>query len=67
MELAEEYEIDLVKIDMNKNKYIPGQYSVFAAPTVLLINKGEEYLRESRFIDFEKIRKNIGYLREIES
>lgn len=65
MELAEKYDIKLVKIDTNKNKYIPGQYSVFAAPTVLLMHSGGEYSRESRFIDFENIRKNIEYLKGI--
>ena len=64
MVLADEYEIDIVVINTVQNRYIPGQYSVFAAPTVLVMNKGREYLRESRFIDFENIKKNLDYLSE---
>lgn len=66
MELADEYKIDLVKINTKTNRYIPGQYSVFAVPTVLTIYKGKEYLRESRFIDFKNIRKNLDFLNEID-
>lgn len=65
IELADSYEIDLVKIDTKKNRYISGQYSVFAVPTILLIYRGREYLRESRFIDFENIKENLDYLRDI--
>lgn len=64
MELADEYMVDVVKVNIKQNRYLPGQYSVFAAPTILLIHKGEERLRESRFIDFDGIRKNLDYLKQ---
>lgn len=66
MELAEKFKIDLVKIDTAKNKYIPGQYSVFVMPTVLIIYKGRENLRESKFIDFSNIERNLNYIIEME-
>lgn len=66
MELAEKFKIDLVKIDTATNKYIPGQYSVFALPTVLIIYRARENLRESKFIDFKNIEKNLNYIIEME-
>ncbi len=66
MELAEKFKVDLVKVDTATNKYIPGQYSVFTLPTVLIIYKGRENLRESRFINFDNIEKNLYYISEME-
>lgn len=66
MELARKFKIALVKIDTATNKYIPGQYSVFSLPTVLIIYKGRENLRESRFINFNNIEKNLDYIGEME-
>lgn len=67
MELAEAYKIDLVKIDTAASKYIPGQYTVFVVPTVLIIYNGREMLRESKFIDFNNIDKNLDYIVEMEN
>ena len=64
--LAEEYSIKLIDIDMSRSKEIPGQLGVFIVPTKLLIYKGEEKLRESKFIGFDNIRKNIDYILEME-
>lgn len=67
MELAEKFSIDLVKIDLATSKYIPGQYSVFTVPTILIIYKGREKLRESKFIDFNNIESNLEYIIEMEN
>ena len=37
-----------------------GQYLVFSVPTILIYSKGAELLRESRFIDFNKIKKIVN-------
>ncbi|XMB72776.1 thioredoxin family protein [Mycoplasmatota bacterium WC30] len=34
-----------------------GQHLVFTVPTVLVFSEGKEILRESRFIDFNKIER----------
>lgn len=67
MELAKDHHIDIVKIDTKENKYIPGQFTVFVVPTVLLIYRGEEILRESRFIDFNRIEKSLYYIEKNEN
>lgn len=56
----------LIDIDMSINKEIPGQLGVFIVPTILIIYKGEEKLRESKFIGFDNIRKNLDYILEME-
>lgn len=67
MELADNYFIQLIKIDTNVQKYISGQLGVFIVPTVIIIYDGKEILRESRFIDFNKINKNLEYIYKNES
>jgi len=34
-----------------------GQHLVFTVPTILVFSEGREILRESRFIDFNKIKR----------
>lgn len=34
-----------------------GQHLVFTVPTILVFSQGQEILRESRFINFEKIER----------
>ena len=34
-----------------------GQHLVFTVPTILIFSEGREVLRESRFIDFQKIER----------
>lgn len=62
MDLANEYDLDVLKVDLGSQPLIKGQFTVFSAPTVLLFSKGREILRESRFIDFEKIDKTLNSL-----
>ena len=37
-----------------------GEFLVFSVPTVLLFSKGKELLRESRYINYEKINRLIS-------
>jgi thiol-disulfide isomerase/thioredoxin len=46
------YELYLEDVEL-----FQGQNLVFTVPTVLVYSKGKEILRESRFIDFEKIER----------
>ena len=46
------YEILLEEVEL-----FQGQQLVFTVPTILVFSEGTEILRESRFIDFEKIER----------
>lgn len=46
------YELYLEDVEM-----FQGQQLVFTVPTILVFSEGKEILRESRFIDFEKIKR----------
>lgn len=46
------YELYLEDVEL-----FQGQQLVFTVPTILVFSQGKEILRESRFIDFEKIRR----------
>lgn len=61
-ELAAEYSIKLVSIDVAQNSESAGQLLVFTVPTVLLMQAGKEILRESRFIDFARIERTLSLM-----
>lgn len=42
-------------VKVNEVPEIAGEFLVFTVPTILLFVKGKEVLRESRFINFDKI------------
>ncbi|MDD3712200.1 MAG: thioredoxin family protein [Candidatus Izemoplasmatales bacterium] len=46
------YELYIEDIEM-----FQGQHLVFTVPTILVFSNGKEILRESRFIDFNKIKR----------
>ena len=46
------YQVYLEDVEM-----FQGQQLVFTVPTILVFSQSKEILRESRFIDFEKIRR----------
>jgi thiol-disulfide isomerase/thioredoxin len=46
------YQVYLEDVEM-----FQGQQLVFTVPTILVFSESKEILRESRFIDFEKIRR----------
>lgn len=37
-----------------------GQHTIFSVPTVLLFSEGKELLRESRYINYDKIQRLIN-------
>ncbi len=41
-----------------------GQFLIFTVPTVLILNKDKEILRESRFVDVNKIANVLNILGE---
>ena len=52
----------MLSINIESQLEIKGQFLVFSAPTVLIINEKIEELRESGFIDFQKIDRILGSL-----
>jgi len=62
MELVDDT-IKVGKIDINEQKEIAGQRVVFTVPTILIFNEGRELLRESRFIDFNNIKRLLDNIK----
>lgn len=58
----DEFDYSLLKIDASTFTELSGQYLVFVVPTVLIIHQQKEVLRESRFIDFNKINRLLNLL-----
>lgn len=55
--LLSEVPVKIAQVESTKFVDIAGQHLVFAMPTVLIFQEGKEILRESRFIDFQKIER----------
>ena len=62
--LVEKTNYPLIKIDGSKFPEVAGQYIVFTVPTILVMFEGKEVLRESRFIDFNKIERILNLLND---
>lgn len=62
--LLEEIPVKIVRVEASKFVDIAGQHLVFAMPTVLVFQNGKEILRESRFIDLQKIERLMSLLFE---
>ena len=60
MNLAEDYPVKVAKISIGEQMEIAGQSLVFTVPTVLMVYEGREILRESRFIDFQKVERTLN-------
>jgi thioredoxin-like negative regulator of GroEL len=41
-----------------------GQHLVFSVPTILFFSEGKEVLRESRFVDFNKVERTLSIFSE---
>lgn len=54
---------DVIEINASDSAEIAGQHRVFTAPTVLVYYEGREVLRESRFIDIDKISHLLDLIR----
>ena len=54
--------IPLGVIRSEDHQEICGQHLVFTVPTILVFYEGKEVLRESRFIDFQRIARMVENL-----
>lgn len=57
MELLKDIPIDIGRVDVNESIKLAGQNLIFSIPTIVIFDEGKEVLRESRFIDFNKIER----------
>lgn len=62
MNLVEGYPAKVAKISIDEQPEIAGQSLVFTVPSVLIVFEGREILRESRFIDFQKVERTLDLL-----
>jgi hypothetical protein len=53
-------QVPLYQLDVEKVEEFRGQHLVFTVPTVLVFEQGREILRESRFVDFQKIQRLLS-------
>lgn len=53
--IADEHNVKVLKINIKENIKISAQFLVFTVPTIIVLKDTEEILRESRFVDFNKI------------
>lgn len=60
--LLSAYPQKLYKIDAQQFPELAGQHRVFTVPTILVFSDGKEVLRESRFIDFQKIQRVLDLM-----
>ena len=60
--LVERLTFPAISVNVAEIPEAAGQLSVFAGPTVLLFNKGREYHRQSRFIDFQVLEGRMNEL-----
>ena len=64
MNIVNDHPIKVVKINIDEHVEIAGQLLVFTVPTILMIYEGREILRESRFIDFEKVQRTLLLIKD---
>ena len=57
LKLIENQPIKVGEIIIDDLIEVSGQFLVFSVPTILIMHEGREILRESRFIDFNKISR----------
>ena len=51
--------IDIYNIYVDDIELFRGEHLIFSAPTVLVFSEGKELLRESRYINYDKISRLI--------
>jgi thioredoxin-like negative regulator of GroEL len=61
-QLAADYGVELRKIQTEQEIEFSAQNLVFTVPTVLLFFEGREVQRESRFIDFDRLKRQLSIM-----
>ena len=63
-EITENIDIPIYKINIKEDNKISAQNLVFTVPTILVFYDGKEILRESRYIDFNNVKKVLDIILE---
>jgi len=58
-----EESLQMIDIDVSLHPDIAGQHRIFVSPTVLIVKEGKEWLRESRFIDVDRILRLLDLMK----
>ena len=58
-QLAEEIDIDIVKVDVDQNNDLAKQYGIMSIPCLILFENGKEKKRNLGFMPKEKIKEFI--------
>lgn len=61
-EVTENIDIPIYKINIKEDNKISAQNLVFTVPTILVFYDGKEVLRESRYIDFNNVKKVLDII-----
>ncbi len=64
MDLVKGHSIKVAEINIDEHVEIVGQLLIFTVPTILIIQESREILRESRFIDFQKVERILSLLED---
>ena len=62
-DLIKDYSIPLIEINITKDQLTSGQHRVFTVPTILVFTEGQEILRESKFIDLNRVEKSLDFIK----
>ncbi|MCF7927165.1 MAG: thioredoxin family protein [Candidatus Izimaplasma sp.] len=57
-------QIETSAIFVDDNDEFRGKHLIFSVPTVLIFNRGKELLRESRYINYDKITRLIKMFKD---
>ena len=64
MDIVNDHPIKVVKINIDEHVEIAGQLLVFTVPTILMMDDGREILRESRFVDLQKVERTLILIKD---
>ncbi len=56
-DIVDSYQFDIYTIDATTQQDISGQLLVFSVPTIIMMINKKEVYRESRFIQFEQLKR----------
>lgn len=62
MDLVKDRDIDVLKIDASVFTNITGQLLIFNVPTIVVMAEQKEFLREIRFVEFDKVERVLDIL-----
>ena len=62
-EALKDEDLEMIEIDVSLHPELAGQHQVFVSPTIIVWGEGKELLRESRFIDVDRISRLLDLMK----